>query len=133
MSDPPIISVVPKGTPDHPRYVISDQRHRVWDGTGWNDDENAGLLFADERELGQVVRDLLLGQCGDKPTFVFTAPVQIEVRSNEPPDLIDLKLWLIRAARLYMDSRLGNGPLNGSVVLISINWLDLTMTEEEEA
>jgi len=133
MPDPPIISVVPKGTPDHPRYLISDQRHQVWDGTDWNDDENAGLLFACEREVGQVVRDLLLEQCCDKPSFVFTAPVKIEVRSNEPPDLVDLKLWLMRAVRLYTDSRLGNGPSNGSVVLISINWLDLTKTEEEEA
>ena len=127
MSDPTIISVVPKGTPTIPATssAISD----IESGTGQigTTTKTAGLLFADERELGQAVRDLLLRQCGDKPTFVFTAPVQIEVRSNEPPDLSHLKLWLIRAARLYMDrAHSERAAERHAMVLLSINWLDMT-------
>ena len=133
MPDPPILSVIPKGTPAHPRYVLSDQRHQVWTGSGWSPDQNAGLLFVSERELGQVVRDIVLEQCSDKPAFVFTAPVKIEVRSDEPPDLVELKLWLMRAARLYLNNyECGNGPVSESVVLLSIDWLNLTKTVEEK-
>lgn len=124
-----VLSVQPRGTPNHPRYLISDQLSRVWTGKDWSFNESDGLLFDGEDVAGDACRELLLDQYDTKPAFRFTAPVTIEIRSDRPPDLETVRWWLIKAARLYTVSKHGNGPHDG-LALVSINWLDLTEDEK---
>ena len=130
MENPLVLSIIPKDTPIHPRFVIGNQLAQVWTGEGWSNDEVDGLLFADESEIAEVVRELLLGAYEDKSVFRFVCPFQIEIRSDTPPDLEAVRWWLIRAARLYADSTFGNGPGDDSLALLSIIWFDLKKAEE---
>ena len=127
MSNPLVLSLITKGCPDHPRFLISDQLHRYWTGDEWSPDEQAGLLFQNENEAGRVCFQILGSHFKDKPSFHFTAPVQIEVRGKNPPDLMELKLWLIRAARLYVDYR--KEGLGDGTVILKIRWGELEVGE----
>ena len=119
-----ILSLIPKGHPDHPRYLIANQNQEFWTGHGWSYAEDDGLLFADEREIGNVAAKLLTAHCGDKPVFRFTVPLEIEIRSDGRPALSDVRWWLMRAVRLYVDYH--QGPLGNGVGLVSLNFSGLT-------
>ena len=84
------------------------------------------MLYADEVTAGRVSTELLSEHAQDKPVFRFSAPVEVEIRSDQPPDHRALQLWLMQAARLYVDYRqCGNGPTKDGVVLLSIDWTQL--------
>ncbi len=130
MSDPLILSVIPKGHPNHLRFILSNQLKQIWTGEDWCYDESKALLFSDENKLGEVCEQLLKESAHDKPVYRFTAPVEIEIRSGSVPCILDLQFWLMNAARLYVDYlQCGNGPTEDGVVLISIDWTK--MLEEE--
>jgi len=123
MSDPLILSLIPKGSPEHPRFLIANQLCEYWTGAEWSHDEDHALLFVDEATAGCARTALLAVYDHDKSVFRVTAPVEIEIRSNSAPDLRALQLWLMQAARLYVDYRqCGNGPTDDGVVLMSIDW-----------
>ena len=123
MPNPPVLSLIPKGCPDHPRFLIADQRQRIWTGNGWSEDENDGLLFASEKDAGQVAFEILSEATKNKPCFKFVAPVEIEVRSDEPPDMMALMIWLMKAARLFVDYRQPGLP--DATTFLSIDWTRL--------
>lgn len=129
MPNPFVLTVIPKGSPQHPRFVIADQFSMVWTGDAWSPDETEGLLFADEDEVASAVRELLLGAYDDTPVVRFVAPLVVELRSHEPVDIESVRSWLMRAARLYTNTDFGNGP-DDSLALLSINWFDLKKAEE---
>ena len=118
-----VLSLIPIGHPDHPRFLIANQNKQFWTGTGWSDVEDHGLLFADEREIGNVATKILTAHCGDKKVFRFTVPVEIEIRSDEPPSIEVVRAWLMRAVRLYVDYH--QGQLVDGVGLVSLNLLGL--------
>lgn len=123
MSNPLVLSVIPKGNPNHRRFMLSNQLKQVWNGTDWSFDESKALLFANENELGKACEQILKESLHDKTVFRFTAPVTVEVLSDFVPCMLDLQFWLIHAARLYVDYlQCGNGPNEGGVVLLSIDW-----------
>jgi hypothetical protein len=123
MSDLLILTTLTKGTSSHPRFVIADQFGRVWTGKAWSGDENDGRLFADWNDLGDECRDILLAQAAAKPVFRFAASIEMEIRGDRKPDLIDLIVWTIRAVRLSVDYRQhGTGPASESVATLRIDW-----------
>ena len=95
MSDPHVLTVLPKGTPAHPRFVIADQLGKVWTGDDWSDDDSSGLLFADLDALGPVCREILLGQAAEKPVSRFLASIEIEVRSDKKPEWAEVAVWAL--------------------------------------
>lgn len=121
-----VLSLIAKGSAEHPRFILANQRQEFWTGDGWSPDEQAAALFADEAEAGRVCFDILTESAKDKPTFRFTAPVEIEVRSDRPPTLANVRFWLMKAARLFVVYRqCGAGPTTDGVTLLSIDWTQL--------
>jgi hypothetical protein len=130
MESPIVLTVLAKGTPAHPRFMIADQFNRVWTGEAWSDDENDGLLFADLSDLGPVCREILLGQAAEKPVFRFSATIEIEVRSDRKPDWAAVAAWAIRAVQLTVDyHQNGSGPVSGGVAVLRVDWATLKEIE----
>lgn len=82
------------------------------------------MLYHDLREVGEICRSLSEQAAAGKPVTRFVVPCEIKVCGDTPIDLEEMKLWLMKAARLYVDIQHGTGP-DGSLALLSINWLDL--------
>ncbi|MEO2036969.1 MAG: hypothetical protein ABGZ35_33260 [Planctomycetaceae bacterium] len=118
-----VLSLIAKGQPAHPRFLIANQNKQFWTGDGWSHEEDDGLLFADETEVGDVCTEILTEYAKHESVFRFTAPVTIEIRSEEPPDFADVQLWLMKAARLFVDC--GQPGLSDATAILSINWLEL--------
>ena len=123
-----VLSLISKGCPDHTRFLIANQNKQFWTGDGWSHEEDEGLLFADETEVGDVCTEILTKYSKDKPIFRFVAPVEIEIRSDKPPDLQAIQLWLMRAARLYVDYQ--QDGLSDGTAILSIDWLKLKEASE---
>lgn len=128
MSKPPVLSLIPKGSPDHPRFLIANQHQEFWTGEGWSTDENDGVLFAEVKHAGRVATEILSKASQAKRCFKFTAPVEVEIRSNEPPDLTKLMIWLMKSARLFVDYRQPGLP--DAVTLLSVDWTELKASDE---
>ncbi len=127
MSKPPVLSLIPKGSPDHPRFILANQRQEFWTGVEWSTDEDNGLLFANIKDVAQVTSELLSEATKNKRCFKFVAPVEIEVRADEPPDLTALMIWLMKAARLFTDYRQPGLP--DATTLLSVDWTELREAE----
>ncbi len=128
MPNPLILSLIPKGRPDHPRYLVANHHRQFWTGEGWSPDENHGLLFADETEAGWASAKILTDHAKGKPVFRFVAPVEIEIRSDSPPDFGALQGWLMHAARLYVDYH--QPGLSDGTAILSIDWTKLKQDGE---
>ena len=128
MPNPLILSLIPKGCPEHPRFLIANQNKQFWIGDGWSHEEDDGLLFADEAEVADVCTEILTEYAKHESVFRFTAPVTIEIRSDQSPELADVQLWLMKAARLYVDYQ--QKGLEDGTAILSINWLELKEVSE---
>lgn len=128
MSNPLILSLIPKGQPDHPRFLLANQHRQFWSGEDWSHDEDDGLLFANEVDAGWACAEILTEHAKSKPVFRFVAPVEIEIRSDRRPDFRAVQLWLMRAARLYVDYK--QDGLSDGTAILSIDWLELKEISE---
>ena len=123
METPFVITLIPKGTPNHPRFVIGNQV-QVWTGNQWSLEEDEGLLYGSESDA----RDACLGMAefDGKPAYRFTCPLQIEIRSDTPPDIDALKVWLSRNARLYVnDAPNAIGVEHDSLAVVKLDFYHL--------
>jgi hypothetical protein len=125
----PILSVLSAGTPEHPRFVIADQYLRYFAlEKGWSEqrDLSAATLFATCEEALQMIHTLLVVSHSDQPRKVYTAPVTIELFSLEQVSERDLQQWLMRVAKLILDTpKHGNGPVAGSYGSVRIDFSQL--------
>lgn len=119
-----IVSAIPKGTPSHPRYILSNQIGLFWDGKEWGEEKSA-MLYTDFNEVGRVCSELLEQQMTGKPVRHFVVPCGIKVCGDTEIDVEQMRLWLMKAARLYVDLKYGPGPGDDTVAFLSIDWLDL--------
>ena len=123
MPDIPVLSLIPRGQPEHPWFIPADQHQRVWTGRDWSTDEEDAVLFANMKDVAKVTTKLLCESTTDRPSFKFVAPVEIEVRAGEPPDLTALMVWVIRSARLFVDYR--QPGLADVTAILSIDWTEM--------
>lgn len=123
-----VLSLIPKGQPEHPRFLISNQHRQFWTGDEWSHNEQSATLFANETEVAWACTEILTEHVKEKPAFRFVAPVEIEIRSDDPPDLRSVQLWLMRAARLYVDYK--QGGLSDGTAILSIDWTKLEQIGE---
>ena len=132
MEKPPIIlSVHRAGSPQFPRYFISDQYKRVWTGEDWSDNERDSLLYSDSPEACLEVQRLLQLEYMDKPMRRFRAPVYLDLYADEPLPAVQIVRWLAKASRLLMDSpEHGNGPVEGALGLVRIEWGEIQEVRE---
>lgn len=130
MSDPQerkpiVLSLIPVGNPDFPRYMISDQYLRYWGKEGWTeqkDTDNATVYASSGLALEQM-QQLLMTEHVGQPAHRYVAPVVIDLYSDNKVSLRDLQLWLTKVSKLLIDSpEHGNGPVSGSLGLCRIDW-----------
>lgn len=119
------------GTPEFPRYRIHDQYMQYWTGSDWSSDESKGELFAVSNDACVQVQKLLMLDYMDKKVTSYQAPVKLELFSDKEIPLIEIKRWLHRVAKLLVDSpEFGNGPVQGSLGLLTIEWGELEKVKE---
>ena len=126
MPRPIVLSLINMGTPDFPRFAISDQFLRYFDGQNWTPDQSRALLFSDDNLACHEMQRLLMLDYMGKPLRRFRAPVYIDLYASNEVTLDQLAAWLVRVAKLLIDSpKHGNGPVEGTLGLCRINWDEL--------
>lgn len=115
---PIILSLIPRGTPEFPRYSISDQYLRYWTGETWSEQgkDQGAVLYSSANEALTEMNRLLVVEHADLTLTRYVAPLYIELRAETPISLHDLTMWLFKATKLIIDSpQHGNGPVAGSL------------------
>ena len=124
---PIFLSLHDMGTPEYPRWVISDCFLRFWTGTGWSATQREALLYTDANEACAEMQRLLMLEYGNKPHTRYIAPVIVDVYSDKPVRKRDLQLWLSRSCRLLVNppGKKSHGPMENSLGLVNIQWAEL--------
>ncbi len=130
---PIILSVHQTGTPQFPRWTVSDQYLRYYDGKGgWTEDEAKAVRFASSNEACHEVQRLLLLDYTQLPVKRYVAPVYLDLYCGHEIPEIEIRKWLHRVAKLILDSPThGNGPVRNSLGLVTIRWSELEELHEE--
>lgn len=105
MLNPFVLSIILKGTLQHPRFIIGNQV-QVWTGDHWSLDEEDGLLYASETEAKSSC--LAMTDFCQKPNHRFSCRIEFEVKADSPPDLNAIRGWLLKNARLYVNDGLSS-------------------------
>ena len=107
-----VLSLVSAGTSQHPRFLIADPQCKFWTGSEWSEEKSKARLIVCVNDAGQAVQEILLAEYGDKPLRRFVAPIYVEVYSETDLTLDQITDWLVKVARLIIDSEShGNGPV----------------------
>jgi hypothetical protein len=77
-----VLSIIATGTPQYPRFLVTDPQQRLWTGEGWSEEEGEGRLYICVNTAGRAIQEILLAQHGDKPLRRFTAPVHVDLYSD---------------------------------------------------
>lgn len=132
MIDPTIPYLAVRGSPEYPRFLITEPHGQVCSGTIWSPEEIEGLLFNDAEEAAAEAQDLLREQCVNKPHKAeYLVPILFEVMANAPVSLEALVGWLRKALVFelnYADN--GIGPQADSCVLIGLEWCKIKNRKE---
>lgn len=123
----PILFVVESGSPDFQRWMISDDKDRLWDGQDFGPN---GLLYARHNDAAVDARDILRGHFGGIRPVRYIVPLFVESLCHRPVPVAEVAQYLSRASRLYVNtSEHGNGPGN-SLVLPWIEWSRIKEVKE---
>lgn len=125
---PVILSLVPLGTPEYPRYVIADQYLRYWTGDSWTEqkDDAHALVYANSNDALHDMNKLLMVDHEKKQVKRYRAPMYIDLYSDGTISKRELQMWLLKATKLIIDSpKHGNGPIAGSLGSCRINFGEL--------
>ena len=123
----PILHVVQVGNPQFERYLIEDEKERVWTGHEFG---QPGVLFADHNQAATEVQTILKSHFPGVGPVKYTAPVVIEVYSPEPIDVAQVAMYLSACSKLRLNTaEHGNGP-GTSLVLPMIDWSRIEQVKE---
>jgi|GEM_PF-1688920 hypothetical protein len=127
-----VLSIIATGTPQHPRFLISDSSDRFWTNSDWAEHESDGCLYVSVNGAGLAIQGILLAEYGQKPMRRFVAPVYVDLYSETDVTLDQIREWLVRVARLTVDAEQhGNGPVEDSLGLTMIDWSNLKETNTD--
>lgn len=117
-----------------PRFYITENGGAVWDGEEWTTGPGRPLLFADMVEASRAAEGLMRRQYADLPCVQsLTLPIHVEVRSKNGLDHYLLRDWLSGATTFTIGyGACGSGPVDDSLVLAHVNWLELRPVSEGE-
>ena len=111
-----------------PRFVIQDEKERVWNGQRFGPD--GGALFARHNDAATAAQDILRKSFGGVQSVKYVVPLFVEVLSHDPVVVSDVAQYLSNSARLYINTpEHGNGPGN-SLVLPRIEWHRIEQMKE---
>lgn len=115
----PVLYVVESGSPDFQRWMISDDRDRLWGGEDFG--QNA-VLYASHNAAAVDAQNILRGHFGGIQPVRYVVPLFVESLSHQPLPVAEVAQFLSRASRLYLNTtEHGNGP-GDSLVLPWIEW-----------
>jgi hypothetical protein len=121
-----LVIPVLKGTPDYPRYLISDDQGRYWSGVFWASSEKEAKMYLDLGTVGRTIREIYLLEWKGTPCNQFVVPCIIEMFGEQIGDMEQLRDWLTKAATIFIDHKqFGTGPIEDSLILPQIRWSDL--------
>ena len=118
------LSIFPRGTADQPRFLLANQSKMFWTGKGWSDKEADAMLLYDENECASLCEKLHRIENLDRPVTKFVAPGEVEVYGDA--DFDEVQLWLMRAARLYVDYK----QAENKDAILKIRWSKLQKVEQ---
>jgi hypothetical protein len=124
-SRPMILSVVAAGTPEHQRWLISDQFLRYFTGSGWTEQGvvSGAVLYTSSNDAIDQLHTILIAQYHSLPKRRFVAPVYLDLYSPQQVSVRDIQQWLVKTTKLLVDSpKHGNGPVAGSFGAIRIEF-----------
>lgn len=125
---PIVLSLIPRGSPNHQRYLIANQYLQYWTGETWSeqyDDKNA-LVYHSSNEALHVMRIMLMTEHQHLPVKKYRAPLYIDLFSDKEISEHDLKQWLFKVTKLIVDSpKHGNGPVAGSLGTCRIEYSEM--------
>lgn len=108
-----------------PRYMISNQFLQYWTGSAWTAQGKSkeARVYPSVQEATKEMHELLLQHYGDLPVKHFKAPVFVSLFCKEQVTTEQLRTWLHKVSRLLLDTPIhGNGPLDGSLAEVRIEW-----------
>lgn len=123
-----ILSLIPRGSPDHLRYLIANQYLQYWTGETWSDqsDDKKALVYHSANEALHEMRKMLMTEHQHLPMKRYRAPIYIDLFSDAPISEHDLKQWLVKVSKLILDSpKHGNGPVAGTLGTCRIEYGEL--------
>ena len=124
----PILRVVETDGPFN-RFVIEDQKNRVWTGERFSRVLKP-TLYADHNAACSDVQGILKSNFVGVETVKYVVPLFVEVHSHEPVKGAEVAKYLSQAARLFIDTtNHGNGP-GSSLVLPRIEWHRMEQMKE---
>jgi len=129
--DSKVFSLLSVGMPLFPRYLVMDQHGQFWNGADWSDKETEGLLYDNVNAAGKAIQQLLMNQCQYRTNRRYVAPVEFHLYSDEDVPQALIVDWFLKVSRLIVDGQShGNGPTEGTVGLLSIDWSRLRSQED---
>jgi hypothetical protein len=124
----PILNVVEQKGPFE-RYVIEDNKNRVWTGDRFSK-LHKPTLFANHNAAATEVQGILKKSFGGVDTVKYVVPLFVEVYSHNPLEVAQVAEYLSQSARLFVNTtENGNGP-NDSLVLSWIDWSRIEQMKE---
>jgi len=117
----PILSVVQVGSDEFERFLIRDQKERVW--TGERFESGTGVLYAKENRAAAEIHSILRRNFHGVEPQRLVVPVYVEVLSkNGAVPTTEVAQYLSMASKMLIDTpTCGNGP-GDSLVLPRIEW-----------
>lgn len=118
----PILSVIQTGNPEFERFVIKDQKQRMWNGELLGQETTRPLLYAAHEAAACDIHNILKSNFQGVEPVRYVVPLVVEVFSHEAVHVAEVAQHLSRSSRLFLNStEYGNGPRN-SLVLPVIEW-----------
>jgi hypothetical protein len=125
----PILQVIEANSP-YERYVIQDQRHRVWTGERFSS-VHGPTLYARHNDAATDAQNILKKKFNGVETVKYVVPLFVEVHSHGPVIVDQVAKYLSDASRLFVDTtKHGNGPGDSTLVLPWIDWSRIEQMKE---
>jgi hypothetical protein len=110
------------------RWIIHNDQvpEHYWTGNGWDATQGEAKLYHDRNKAYPAAKKLQDAILKHLPVRKYKATIEIEVRSDKPLSLQEIRDYCYGAASFELDYDLyGTGPINESQVWSTIQWSSL--------
>ena len=119
------LEIHPVGNPQFPRFIIANDQGEVFDGDGWNKDQNRAVLYSEGQEVARQFNALQEAMYRDWSIREFGVTLNIRVRSAQPFTQKELEDYLEWAVAIMLDHDKGTGPTPNSMVQLDVTWAEM--------
>jgi hypothetical protein len=119
------LEIRPVGNPQFPRFVIANNQGEVFDGGGWNKDQDRAMLYSEGQDVALAFNALQKAMFRDCTLREFAVTLNVRVRSAQPFTQKELEGYLERAVAIMLDHDKGTGPTPNSMVQLDVTWAEM--------